>query len=68
MQTQEVAKAYGAVCTPDFYLFKKDGRRPFELVYHGRFDDSRPRSDTPITGRSVLQHLLNLLQLECGYY
>jgi hypothetical protein len=145
MQTQEVAKAYGAVCTPDFYLFKKeypfawhvlstegylqgvgrfwilspselfgtltsedptedipwniqvnagifcwdscafshhhqhlsanilsscvfqqDGRRPFELVYHGQFDNSRPCSNTPITGRSELQHSLNLLQLECG--
>ncbi|KAH8968781.1 hypothetical protein BDL97_03G148200 [Sphagnum fallax] len=52
-ETQEVAKAYGAVCTPDFYLFKKDGRRPFELLYHGRFDDSQPRSNTPITGRDI---------------
>jgi peroxiredoxin len=56
-ETQEVAKAYGAVCTPDFYLFKKDGRRPFELVYHGRFDDSRPRSNTPITGRDIREAL-----------
>ncbi|CAM6079346.1 unnamed protein product [Sphagnum tenellum] len=49
-ETQEVAKAYGAVCTPDFYLFKKDGRRPFELVYHERLDNSRLPSNTPITG------------------
>ncbi len=36
--TQEVAKAYGAVCTPDFFLY--DGQR--RLVYRGQFDDSRP--------------------------
>jgi len=57
MQTQEVAKAYGAVWTPDFYLFKKDRRRPFELVYHGWFDNSRPRSNTPITGRDIREAL-----------
>ncbi|KAG0553767.1 hypothetical protein KC19_12G037200 [Ceratodon purpureus] len=52
-ETQEVAKAFGAVCTPEFYLYKKDGRRPFELVYHGRFDESRPRSNIPVTGRDI---------------
>lgn len=52
-ETQEVAKAYGAACTPDFFLFKKDGRRPFELVYHGQFDDSRPNNNRPITGRDI---------------
>eukprot|EP00249_Psilotum_nudum_P002740 c15867_g1_i1 orf=87-887(+) len=52
-ETQEVAKAYGAVCTPDFFLFKKDGRRPFELAYHGQFDDSRPNNNKPITGRDI---------------
>jgi len=36
-QTRAVARAYGALCTPDFYLF--DGQR--RLVYHGRFDDTR---------------------------
>ncbi|CAK9237786.1 unnamed protein product, partial [Sphagnum troendelagicum] len=56
-ETQQVAKAYGALCTPDFYLFKKVGKRPFELVYHGRFDDSRPRSNTPITGRDIREAL-----------
>ncbi|CAK9862162.1 unnamed protein product [Sphagnum jensenii] len=62
-ETQEVAKAYGAVCTPDFYLFKKDGRRPFELVYHDRFDNSRLRSNTPTTEHQVgtcIQKLLTL--------
>lgn len=52
-ETQAVAKAYGAACTPDFFLFKKDGRRPFELVYHGQFDDSRPNNNRPITGRDI---------------
>ncbi|EFJ32511.1 hypothetical protein SELMODRAFT_86039, partial [Selaginella moellendorffii] len=51
------AKAYGAVCTPEFFLFKKSEEKCFELVYHGRFDESRPRSGKPITGRhgSMLQ-------------
>lgn len=37
-ETQEVAKAYDAACTPDFYLFNADR----QLVYRGRLDDSRP--------------------------
>jgi peroxiredoxin len=45
-ETQEVAKAYRAACTPDFFLFDGDRR----LVYRGQFDDSRPGSDTPVTG------------------
>ncbi|PNT76766.1 uncharacterized protein LOC100836277 isoform X2 [Brachypodium distachyon] len=52
-ESQEVAKAFQAVCTPEFYLFKKDGRRPFELFYHGQFDDSRPSSNAPVTGRDL---------------
>ncbi|KAF8690624.1 hypothetical protein HU200_040995 [Digitaria exilis] len=52
-ESQEVAKAFGAVCTPEFYLFKKDGRRPFELFYHGQFDDSRPSNNLPVTGRDL---------------
>lgn len=47
--TQEVAKAYQAACTPDFFLF--DGER--KLVYRGQFDGSRPGSDEPITGRDL---------------
>ena len=45
-ETQEVAKAYCAACTPGFYLF--DGRRC--LVYRGQLDDSRPGSRKPVTG------------------
>ncbi|KAM0840443.1 hypothetical protein ACQ4PT_059632 [Festuca glaucescens] len=51
--SQEAAKAFQAVCTPEFYLFKKDGRRPFELFYHGQFDDSRPGSNVPVTGKDL---------------
>ncbi|OVA16167.1 Alkyl hydroperoxide reductase subunit C/ Thiol specific antioxidant [Macleaya cordata] len=52
-ETQDVVRAFGAVCTPEFFLFKKDGRRPFELVYHGQFDDSRPSNNVPVTGRDL---------------
>ena len=48
-ETQEVAKAYEAACTPDFFLFDK-GRR---LVYRGQLDDSRPDSGIPVTGRDL---------------
>lgn len=47
--TQEVAKAYRAACTPDFYLF--DQHR--QLVYRGQLDDSRPGSNKPVTGRDL---------------
>lgn len=45
-ETQEVARAYGAACTPDFFLF--DGER--RLFYAGQFDDSRPKSGQPAHG------------------
>ncbi|MDP9132391.1 MAG: thioredoxin family protein [Nitrospirota bacterium] len=48
-ETQEVAKAYKAACTPDFYLFDGDRR----LVYRGQFDDSRPGTNKPVTGRDL---------------
>lgn len=44
--SQEVARAYQAACTPDFFLFGADGR----LVYRGQFDDSRPGNALPVTG------------------
>jgi peroxiredoxin len=47
--TQEVAKAYRAACTPDFFLFDRDRR----LVYRGQFDDSRPDNGKPITGADL---------------
>jgi len=48
-ETQEVAKAYDAACTPDFFLYDKDRK----LVYRGQFDDSRPGSDIPVTGKDL---------------
>lgn len=47
--SQEIAKNYSAACTPEFFLF--DHNRA--LVYHGRFDDSRPGTGTPVTGREL---------------
>jgi thiol-disulfide isomerase/thioredoxin len=48
-ESQAVAKAYRAACTPDFFLF--DGSR--RLVYRGQFDDSRPNSGIPVTGQDL---------------
>jgi peroxiredoxin len=48
-ETQSVAKAYRAACTPDIYLFDKDQR----LVYRGQFDDSRPGNRLPVTGKDI---------------
>jgi peroxiredoxin len=53
-ETQEVARAYGAACTPDFFLYDAGMR----LVYRGQLDDSRPRrgdfgNDVPVTGRDL---------------
>ncbi len=57
-ETQEVAKAYDAACTPDFFVFDK----ALKLVYTGRLDGSRPKNDTPLTGadlRAALDAVLN---------
>jgi thiol-disulfide isomerase/thioredoxin len=48
-ETQEVARAYGAMCTPEFYL--TDGE--LRLLYHGRFDDSTPGNGLPVTGKEL---------------
>jgi len=53
-ETQEVARAYDAACTPDFFLFDRD----LKLVYRGQLDDSRPRrgdhgNDLPVTGKDL---------------
>ncbi|MGE5127416.1 MAG: thioredoxin family protein, partial [Betaproteobacteria bacterium] len=56
-ETQEVAKAYRAACTPDLYLF--DGER--RLAYRGQLDDSRPGNGVPVTGadlRAALEAVL----------
>jgi len=57
-ETQEVAKAYDAACTPDFYLFDAN----LELVYRGQLDDSRPGNGLPLTGsdlRNAMDAVLN---------
>lgn len=48
-QTQAVAKAYDAACTPDFFLFDRDRH----LVYRGQLDDSRPSNALPVTGQDL---------------
>jgi len=48
-EAQAVAKAYGAACTPDLFLF--DGAR--KLAYHGQYDDARPGNGKPVTGKDL---------------
>ena len=48
-ESQAVAHAYNAACTPDPYLFDKD----FKLVYRGQYDDSRPGNGVPVTGKDL---------------
>ncbi len=47
--SQEIARAYQAACTPDFYVFGADRR----LLYRGQLDDSRPGNGKPVTGRDL---------------
>jgi peroxiredoxin len=48
-ETQQVAKAYQAACTPDFFLYDRNRR----LYYRGQLDESRPDSGVPVTGRDL---------------
>jgi peroxiredoxin len=48
-ESQQVARAYRAACTPDFFLFDPSAR----LVYRGQLDDSRPSNTLPVTGRDL---------------
>ena len=57
-ETQEVAKAYNAACTPDFYVFDAD----LKSVYHGQLDNSRPGNGKPVTGSDLRNSLDNLLE------
>jgi thiol-disulfide isomerase/thioredoxin len=52
-ETQEIAKAYDAACTPDFYIFDKDKK----CVYRGQLDDSRPGNNKPVTGKDIREAL-----------
>ena len=56
-QAQDVARAFQAACTPDFFLFDRDRR----LVYRGQFDDSRPKNGLPVTGADLRGALDDLL-------
>lgn len=56
-QTQEVARAYQAACTPDFYLFDEH----LKLVYRGQLDGSRPGNDIPVTGEDLNNAIVALL-------
>ena len=59
-ETQAVAKAYHASCTPDFFLFSRERK----LVYRGQMDDSRPGKNIPITGADLRAALDAVLEAE----
>jgi thiol-disulfide isomerase/thioredoxin len=59
-ETQEVARAYDAACTPDFYLF--DGE--LQLVYRGRLDDAKPKNENPLTGKDLRNAIAAVLNGE----
>lgn len=56
-ETQEVAKAYEAACTPDFYVFDEE----MELIYRGQLDNSRPENGILVNGRDLREALDNIL-------
>jgi peroxiredoxin len=55
---QEAAKAYQAVCTPDFFLFDENRK----LVYRGQLDDSRPHNGKPVTGKDLREAIDAVLE------
>jgi peroxiredoxin len=57
-ETQQVAKAYGAACTPDFFLFDRERR----LFYRGQMDGSRPGNGVPVTGEDLRKALDAVLE------
>ncbi|MEM8780340.1 MAG: thioredoxin family protein [Cyanobacteria bacterium P01_G01_bin.49] len=57
-ESQAVAKAYTAACTPDFFLFNSQET----LVYRGQLDDSRPGNDVPVTGKDLRQAIEFILE------
>ena len=59
-ETQAVARAFDAQCTPDFFLFAADGR----LAYRGQLDDSRPHNGKPVTGQDLRRALDAVLRGE----
>lgn len=59
-ESQSVAHAYNAACTPDIYLFNRD----LKLVYRGQFDGARPRNNVPVTGQDLRAALEAVLRGE----
>ncbi len=57
-ETQEVAKSFGAACTPDFFIYNANDK----LVYRGQLDDSRPGTEIPVTGIDIRNALDNLIK------
>lgn len=57
-ETQDVARAYNAACTPDFYIFDGD----LNCVYRGQMDGSRPGSGIPVTGEHIRKALDDILE------
>lgn len=57
-ESQEVAKAYQAACTPDFYLFDKE----LKCIYRGRFDAATPSNNEPVTGDELRNAIDSLLK------
>jgi peroxiredoxin len=57
-ETQGVARAFDAACTPDFFVFDGEGK----LAYRGQFDDSRPGNGQPITGKDLREAVMALVQ------
>ena len=56
-ESQDVAKAYQAACTPDFFIYDKD----LNLVYRGQLDSSRPGNEIPLTGKDMRAALDNII-------
>jgi hypothetical protein len=57
-ESQQVARAYNAACTPDFYLFNSS----LELVYRGQFDEARPGNNIEVTGKDLYAAVEAMIQ------
>lgn len=57
-ETQEIAQAYDAACTPDLFIFDRN----LSCVYRGQLDDSRPSNGKPVTGRDIRNALDSILE------
>ena len=56
-ESQDIARAFNAACTPEFYVFNRERK----LVYRGQLDDARRNTPTPVTGRYVRAAIDNTL-------